>query len=142
MAGSLRQRGEISWELRVYAGTDAATGKMRYESRTVRGSRDEAGAELESFATQVSYPRRRALDTTMGELFDQWYASASPGWAANTVRHTHSVIRVHLRPRFGDLPLGQVTTADIDDFYAELRSHGGRDQRPLADGTVRRIHGV
>lgn len=88
MNGSLRQRGENSWELRVYDGVGPVTGKERYATRTVRGSRVEAELELESFAAQVRYPRRRALDTTMGELFDQWYANASPGWAANTVRHT------------------------------------------------------
>ena len=142
MNGSLRQRGTNSWELRVYAGTDTETGRSRYASRTVRGSRREAVLELETLATAVGYPRRRALDTTMGELFERWYAAVSPGWAANTVRHTHSVLKVHLEPRFGHLPVGKVTTADIDAFYGELRTGGGRDGRPLADGSVRRIHGV
>ncbi len=122
MGGSLRKRGMNSWELRVYAGTDPESGRCRYVSRTVRGSRQEAEAEL--------------------ELFDQWLTVASPGCAANTVRHTYSVVNVHLQPRFGHLPVGKVTTADIDAFYAELRSGAGRDGRRLADGTVRRIHGV
>ena len=78
----------------------------------------------------------------MGELFDRWYENAAPGWAANTVRHTYSVIKVHLRPRFGHLPVGELTTADVDDFYAELRARGGQDGRGLVDATVRRIHGV
>ena len=116
MNGSRRQRGQNSWELRVYDGVDPDTGKERYATRTVRGSRVEAQLELELFAIQVRYPRRRALATTMGELFDQWYANASPRWAANTIRHTHSVIKVHLRPRFGHLPVGKLTTADIDAF--------------------------
>jgi len=52
----------------------------------------------------------------MGELFDRWYENAAPGWAANTVRHTYRVIKVRLRHRFGHLPVGQLTTADVDDF--------------------------
>jgi hypothetical protein len=71
----------------------------------------------------------------MGELFDQWYAKASPGWAPNTRRQTRSVIRVHLVPRFGDLPVGELVTVEIDEFSAELRIRGGRDGRPLSDGT-------
>ena len=142
MNGSLRQRGASSWELRVYDGTHPDTGKMRYATRTVRGSRREALAELEVFAAQVAKPRRQALDTTLGELFEQWYATAASGWAVNTQRQTLSVIKVHLVPRFGDLPVGQLTTANIDAFYAELRGHGGSDGRGLSDGTVHRIHGV
>jgi len=142
MNSSLRQRGPSSWELRVYDGVGPDSGRRRYATRTVRGSRHEAAAELEVFAQQVTAPRRRALETTMGELFDRWYENAEPGWAANTVRHTYSVIKVHLRPRFGHLPVGELTTADVDDFYAELRARGGQDGRGLADATVRRIHGV
>jgi integrase len=142
MAGSLRQRGPSSWELRVYQGTDPGTGKVRYATRTVRGSRAEAQAELKVLAEQVSLPRRRALGTTMGELFDHWLAHAASGWAPNTVRQTASIIRAHLRPHFGHLPVGKLTTADIDAFYADLGERGGCDGRPLSDGTVRRIHGV
>ena len=131
MAGSLRQRGPNSWELRVYDGTYPDTARMRYVTRTVRGSRAEAAAELAVLAALVEHPRRRALDTTMGELFDHWYMAASPGWSPNTARQTRSVIRAHLYPRFGHLPVGKLTTADIDAFYAELRARGGRDGRPV-----------
>ena len=41
-AGSMRQRTRSSWELRAYAGVDALTGKVRYRTRTVRGSKAEA----------------------------------------------------------------------------------------------------
>lgn len=94
------------------------------------------------FAAQVGKPRRRALDTTFAELFEQWYANAAPGWALTKQRHTRSVINVHLTPRFGDLAVGDLTTQDIDVFYSYLRDHGGRNGRGLADGTVHRIHGV
>jgi integrase len=94
------------------------------------------------FAAQVAKPRRRALDTTFGELFEQWYASAAPRWALNTRRQTRSVIDVHLIPRFGHLAVGELNTEDIDAFYAELRCRGGHDGAGLSDGTVHRIHGV
>jgi integrase len=142
MNGSLRQRGASSWELRVYQGMDADTGRRRYATRTVQGSRAEAQAELALLVGQVEYPRRRALDTTLRELFERWYARASPGWAPNTRRQTRSVIRVHLVPRFGDLPVGELVTVEIDEFYADLRAYGGRNGRSLTDGTVRRVHGV
>ena len=46
MAGSLRQRGRTSWQLRVLAGRDEITGKQCYFSKTFRGGRREAEREL------------------------------------------------------------------------------------------------
>jgi len=142
MRGSLREKADNRWELRVYAGIDVQTGKKRWVSRTVRGSRSEAEAELASLSDQVDYPRRRASGTTMGELLSTWYELASPHWAPNTRRHTRSVIDVHLVPRFGHLAVGKVTTVDLDDFDAELLVRGAHDGKPLKPGTVQRIHGV
>ena len=48
----------------------------------------------------------------------------------------------HLVPHLGHLPVAKLTTADIDDFYAHLLRGGGRDGRPLAPGTVHRVHVV
>jgi integrase len=142
MRGSIRSKADNRWELRVYAGVDVTTGTKRWVSRTVRGSRAEAELELSVLGEQIDYPRRRALDTTVEDLLTTWYQVASGQWAPNTRRHTRSVIDHHLIPRFGHLPVGKLTTADIDDFYAELVTHGRGDNRPLTDGTVARIHGV
>lgn len=48
MAGSIRQRGRNSWQIRVYAGTDPGTGHRRQLTRTVQGSRTQAERELRS----------------------------------------------------------------------------------------------
>ena len=141
MNGSLRQRGANSWELRVYDGTHPDTGRMRYATRTVRGSRREATVELAVFATQVAKPLRQRWIRRSVSCSSR-YASATPRWAVDTQRQTFSVIKVHLIPRFGHLRVGDLTTAGIDAFYADLRSHGGRDGGGLSDGTVHRIHGV
>jgi len=44
--GSMRQRGTNSWQLRVYLGIDSNTGRQRYATRTVHGSRREATRQL------------------------------------------------------------------------------------------------
>ena len=41
MRGFIRRRG-AAWELRVYLGQDTVTGKKRYATKSVRGSRREA----------------------------------------------------------------------------------------------------
>ena len=111
VTGSLRQRGTSSWELRVYAGTDAASSRVGSES-------------------------------TMTELLERWFETASASWSPSTVRQTRSVLRRQLIPHLGDVRVGELTPASIDELYGRLRAGGGVDGRPLAPGTVKRVHVV
>lgn len=140
MQGSMRQRGKDAWELRVYRGVDPDTGRQRWATRTVRGGRRHASRELAVFAEETGYARLRAGSVT--DLLERWFAAASPQWAAPTVRQTRSVINCHLIPHVGQVRVAQLTTVDIDDLYGHLLRAGGRDARPLAPGTVHRIHVV
>jgi integrase len=138
--GSIRQRGRTSWELRVYLGVDPVTRRERWSTKTVRGTRRYATAQLREFRGVASNGRIRA--GTVAELVERWFLVASPGWAVTTQRETRSVIARHLVPRLGDVRVATLTTADIDDFYGHLLRHGGRDGHPLAPGTVQRVHVV
>jgi integrase len=138
--GSVRQRGRGRWELRVYAGVDAATGRQRYATRTVHGSRRAAVRALDDLAVEVDNTRSHA--GTVADLLQRWFAAASPGWAPTTVAHTRSIIDCHLVPHLGHLDVAKLTTADIDDFYGDLLRCGGRDGTGLAPGTVHRVHSV
>lgn len=138
--GSIRQRGRDSWQLRVYLGTDPETGRQRWATRTVHGSQRFARSQLQELVEEAGYARLRA--GTLADLLDRWFEAASPGWALTTVSHTRSVIDCYLKPNLGHLPVAKLTTEDIDDFYAHLLRAGGRNDRPLAPGTVARVHGV
>jgi integrase len=136
----LRQRGEDTWELRVYRGIDPDTRRQRWLTRTVHGTERFARAQLEDLVAEAGRARIRA--GTISDLLDQWLEAASPGWSASTVSHTRSIVDCHLNPHLGHLEVAKLTTGDIDDFYAHLLVAGGRDHRPLAPGTVARVHGV
>jgi hypothetical protein len=125
----MRQRGHDSWQLRVYLGLDPSAGKPRWAARTVHGSRRYAQAQLALLVDEAQAARTHA--GTVTDLMQRWFAAASPNWAASTVRETRSLIRCHLDPHLGHLPVAKLTTADIDDFYAHLLRAGGRDSRPL-----------
>ena len=127
--GSVRQRGTNSWELRIYQGVDPENGKERWATKTVRGSRRFATAQLREFRQVAICGRIRA--GTVAELLTQWTEAASPGWAATTKRETKSLIDRHLIPCLGHLAIAKLTTADIDDFYGHLLRRGGKDERPL-----------
>lgn len=136
----MRQRGKDSWELRVYQGVDATSGRQRWATRTVHGSVQEVRRQLKAFAEEVE--RARTRTGSMGDLLEQWFEAASPHWAVTTARQTRSVINRHLLPHLGHLPVVELTTAQIDALYGHLRRSGGRDGRPLTPGTVHRIHVV
>jgi integrase len=138
--GSIRKRGRDSWQLRVYAGTDPHTRRERWITTTVRGSRRYAEQQLADLVAAAGRAKLRA--GTVGDLLDQWFEAASPGWAPTTISHTRSIIEVYLKPHLGHLDVEKLTTADIDDFYGYLLRAGSARHGPLAPGTVTRIHGV
>lgn len=63
MRGHVRRRGN-SWELRVCEGKDPDSGRYRYRTRTVGGSRADAERALELFVQEV---------TPFGALVERWY---------------------------------------------------------------------
>jgi integrase len=140
--GSLRQRGRNSWELRVYAGTDPETGRRRWLTRTVRGSRTQAQRELVSLAALANVAPVVGARTSVAELLERWFAVNESNWAATTVKSTRSIIDRQLISGLGHVRVRELTTVMIDEFYASLRAHGRQDDKPLSPGSVRRVHGV
>lgn len=142
MTGSLRQRGINSWELRVYQGTDPATGRQRYATRTIHGNRTDAQRELDDMVALANVAPAVGARTTVAELLERWFAISAPSWAPTTVRNTRSIIDRHLTPGLGTILVRDLATVVVDDFYARLLTDGRHDSKPLATGTVRRVHAV
>ena len=106
----------------------------------MHGTRRAATVALAELVENAAYSRLRA--GTVGELLERWMTAASPAWSASTVRETRSLMRCHLLPHLGHIPVTKLTAADIDDVYSHLLRRGGRDDRPLSPGTVHRVHVV
>ena len=73
MRGFIRRRGE-AWELRVYLGQDAVTGKKRYATKSVRGSRREADRVLARMVADADQGTFARTSATVGELLERWFA--------------------------------------------------------------------
>jgi len=54
----MRRRGSHSWELRAYLGTDPETGKCRYATRTVRGTKRAAQRALVELVQDAAHAPR------------------------------------------------------------------------------------
>ena len=70
MPGSMRQRGEDSWQLRVHAGRDPITGRKRYVERTFRGNKRQASKALAALVTEIGRIR-----STVHRGRDRWLPS-------------------------------------------------------------------
>jgi integrase len=78
----------------------------------------------------------------VGELLDRWLELASEDFSPKTTREVSGYIERNLRPALGDVRLSKLTTASLDRYYQQLLIGGGQNGRPLAPGTIRRIHGI
>ncbi len=142
MAGSIRQRGKHSWEVRAFAGRDPETGKKRYVTKTVRGTKRDGEVALGRMLAEIEDGHHAVQGGTVGELCEKWFAHAEPNLSPSVAPHYRWILDHRVLPRFGSTPLRRLRTVDIDLWYAELRRSGRSGGRELAPATVRRTHAV
>src|SRR5271168_299511 len=142
MPGSMRQRGENSWNLRVYAGRDAVTGRKISVERTVRGNKREASKVLAAMVAEVDRrPVTSAGKGTVAELCREWLDFATPSFSPKTVETTRMYIEDPIVPLLGSIKVAKLTPSDLDRFYRQLLEVG-RSRGPYAPATIRRVHGI
>ena len=142
MAGSIRQRGKQSWEVRAFVGKEPETGKKRYVTRTVRGERRDAEVTLGRLLSEVDDGQHAVRAGTVGDLCERWYAHAAPDLSPTVVAEYRRLLDKRILPRWGEVPLRRLRTADLDQWYGELRRKGGPGGSPLSPNTVTRSHAI
>jgi integrase len=141
MRGHLRQRGE-AWELRAFVGRDPISGRKKYLTRTFHGTKRAAESELSKLVAEVLSGGMAAQDTTVGDLVERWFAAAERDLSPSTARGYERLIRTHIVPALGAVPLARLRTPQLDSFYGKLRESGGANGRPLSPASVRQVHAI
>jgi integrase len=143
--GHIRERSPGSFELRYALGTDAATGKRRIATVTIRGSRKDAEKELRRLLRAVDTgehvdPNRM---TVRGWLL-QWLGTIKAEVTPRTHESYSAIVRGRLIPAFGALPLTKLAPSHIQRVYSEWAVGGRRDGKAgrLAPDSRRLIHRV
>ena len=116
MKGFMRRRGP-SWELRVYLGRDRVTGRKRYATRSVRGSKRRADGVLRDMVAAAEVGVTHRAGAFLGELCETWLSHASGHLAANTVAETRRLLDRTLLPALGDVPLPGLRPEHLDALY-------------------------
>lgn len=142
MAGSLRQRGSDSWQLRVHVGRDPDTGRKRYVERTFRGSKRAAERALATLVTEAeSLAQTTNRSHTVERLLHEWLEHATPSLSPRTVLVTRGYIDSTICPAIGSIQVAKLTSQDIDRFYRRLLTVGG-PRKKYTPATIRRVHGI
>jgi integrase len=137
MSGSIRSREPGVWEARISAGRDPVTGKQRQISRTIRGSKRNAQKVLNEMAVEADRGRFTGTSTTFAQLSERWLDLAKGDLSPTTLRRYQNLLKNHILPALGNLPVKNIQTIDLDQLYYGLTNRVG-----LASATVRQIHAI
>jgi integrase len=144
--GTVRKRAEGSWQIQVFAGIDATSGRERRVTRTIHAPHNKAGRKivdqaLAALIVEIETGRiNLGEDPTLDELLERWMAARSPEWSPKTVMENRRNMRLKISPRLGRMKVSKIRAMHLDGFYAELRQRGGINGGPLAPASVRKVH--
>lgn len=126
--GHIRRRGKASWELKYDVGRDPLTGRRITRYATIKGSKRDAQREMRDRLQAVDQGRHADPGKlTLGEYLDAWLEGHTGVVAPRTAERYGEFIDNHIKPAIGRLPLGKVTTLELDRFYADKLARGRLD---------------
>lgn len=133
MRGCITKRGKHSWRIKIDAERDA-TGKRRFHTVTVRGSRKDAETELAKLITDAAKGTLVApTKLTVAEHLHNWLDGKS-GLTPLSRQGYAVIIDRQIAPALGSLELQKLKPADVKMWLTAMRT--GRRGRQLAPRTV------
>ncbi|MCH8205632.1 MAG: site-specific integrase [Chloroflexi bacterium] len=127
--GHIRQRAKGSWTLTVELPADPTTGKRQHMYETVRGTKRDALRRLSDLQTEVDAagfvkPSRM----TLGEFLEQWLRDyAKMKVRPRTLEGYQGIVRAHLIPKLGSIPLSELQPAHLQHYYSDALENGRLD---------------
>jgi len=145
MRGHITKRGKNSWSIVLYTGRDPQTGKKQYKWHSLKGTKKQAEKELASLINQLEtgsyiHPSK----TTVGLFLEQWLKDyALTNTAPRTFERYAEIIRLHIIPNLGEIPIKQLTPGHLQSYYAHALSSGRLNGKGgLSAQTVKHHHCV
>lgn len=128
----MTERSPGVWRLQTTSDPDAVTGTTRRLSRTFRGTKPEATAELQRFVAESGAGLQGGSTVTIATLLESFMSTAT--LSPTTRQDWASLIDRYLIAELGDVPLWKLTARDCDQMYQRLRLSG------LGASRVRNAH--
>ena len=142
MRGHIVKRGKNSYSIKISVGKDANSGKYKYQWTTVKGTKKEAEKRLSELLNQLDNGTfMKPGKTTLAEYLERWQDYAWPNLAPRTAEGYQYIVRSHLIPSLGQIPLTQLKPEHLQHLYSEKLSAGRFDGKGgLSKRSVQYIH--
>lgn len=137
MNGSIRQRSKGTWQLR-YDAPPAATGKRRFTSETVQGTKKEAERVLRERLAAIESGNYVARNReTVAQFMESWLSGyASTHTSPRTLQGYRQKVRAYIIPRLGGVQLQTLTPRHVQDLHQWMLD------KSLSHQTVTHTHRV
>ena len=128
--GNIRKRKDGRWEGRYTVGHDPETGKAIIKNVLGKTQAEVKEKLKKAIEENVGIDYGRAKTYTVGNWLEVWYENyAKIKMRPSTYLTYHGYIENHIKPQLGKIPLNDLTTLHLQQFYKKL----------LAEGRVERI---
>lgn len=140
-AGTIRKRADGRWEGRYSVGFDPKAGKQIQKS-VYGATQKEARQKLTQIIGEIDdgeYLEPSKLK--LGDWLDIWLNEYCEDKKYSTVKGYRAKVKKHIKPQLGDIPLGKLTTPEVQKFYNRLLKppDGSPGSSPK---TIKNTHGV
>lgn len=122
MAGSIINKGNNKWELRVSNGYDAQHKQRRFTKTIYANTKKKAEIELAAFFLEVTGKMNTNKPITFKEFVDYWKQKHSSRVGIITMVNYEQMLNDRLLPAFGFKRIDKITDTDILRFMQSLNS--------------------
>ena len=148
--GNIRKRKDGRWEGRYTVGRDPETGKAIIKNVLGKTQAEVKEKLKKAIEENVGIDYGRAKTYTVGNWLEVWYENyAKIKMRPSTYLTYHGYIENHIKPQLGKIPLNDLTTLHLQQFYKKLLAEGRverieaqKQPKGLSAKTVRNIHQI
>lgn len=136
MAGHIKKRSLGSWTVVVDLGVEPQSGKRRQLWRTCKGTKREA----QQLLTHLLHQRDTGIEVPPGKLatgdyLELWLRDyAKPNVAPKTFGGYSDIVRGHLMPQLGAIPLSRLRPQHIQSYLGRAAESGRLDGKGALSG--------
>lgn len=138
-----KRQAKGGWTIVLDLPRDPITGKRRQQSITVKGTKKDAERRLRELLHQLDTGGFvEPINLTLAEYLEQWLRDyAAINTAPRTYERYVELVRHHLTPGLGSIPLVSLKPNHIQAYYSNALQTGRRDGKGgLSARTVHHIH--
>lgn len=143
MRGHIIKRYKNSYTIVLNLGLDPATGTPKQQWISIKGTKKDAERRLSDLLHQIDTGTfMKPGKTTLGEFLERWLKDyVWPNLAPRTAEGYEHIIRRHLIPALGNIPLMQLKPEHLQHYYSDKLSSGRCDGKGgLSPSTVKHHH--